>query len=131
MAWVRGRSVLPREPNGVSALRSLASPYGSAALVTVTVLAALYGEKAFDYKRCEIRGWLASCVLLSLCLAVAGFACPARRGGRIAAALLAVLLSGSVLVLMPSKEHAFRTFEGTWLSPNLGVVLAAASVRRL
>lgn len=128
MVWVRGCSVLPPQANAGSALRSLTAPCGLAALVTATVSAALFGESAFDYKRCEIRGWLASCVLLSLCLAVAGLAYPARRSGRLAAALLAVLLSGMVVVLMPAKEHAFRTFEGTWLSPNLGVVLAAASV---
>jgi outer membrane protein assembly factor BamB len=101
-------------------------------VVTSSLLAAVlllgviaYGsDSLFDFARCNIRGWIASTVFASLCLALIGCVSDRPRG-RLVVALLAVLFAAFVLIALPSKDFAFR---GGMSSLRMQIAIAAAAV---
>lgn len=75
--------------------------------VSVLAVIGCSGDTLFDFARCNIRPWIASTVLASLCLAVTA-ACTDRHRMRLGVALGAAVFATFVLAAFPSKTLAFR-----------------------
>jgi outer membrane protein assembly factor BamB len=110
-----------------------AKPLAAASLVATSLMLAAvlllggiaYGsDSLFDFARCNIRGWIASTVFASLCLALIGFVIDRPRG-RLMVALVAVVFAAFVLIALPSKDFAFR---GGMSSLRMQIAIAAAAV---
>ena len=82
---------------------------GVAILSTVLTIAVIscFGDALLDIARCDIRGWIASTALASLCLALAASVVDHRQF-RFAVGFGTIAFAAFVLAAFPSKEHAFR-----------------------
>lgn len=116
-------------PEQESTRQSAATILWKLTVCTVTVwiiLIAVFGKHLLDLPRCDIRNWIASVCLASLCLVEGGLlAFPRKAAIRHGLGWLALALAMLTVLGMPHKAHAFR---GGFLSSNSTVVWIVTSI---
>jgi hypothetical protein len=78
-----------------------------ALILTISILLIHFGDHLCDFRRCNIRSWIGSAVLSTLCLILAAHRLKNRKA-RIILGGAAVLFGGFVLMWFPSKDHVYR-----------------------
>ncbi len=70
------------------------------------------GPGVIDCERCPIRGWLASCLLVSVCALLIDFRCPATSRWRLVTGFLWLSFGAFVIAAVPCKDHIFSSSSG-------------------
>jgi outer membrane protein assembly factor BamB len=76
-------------------------------ILTISILLIHFGEHFCVFRRCNVRSWIGSAVISTLCLILAAHRLKNRKA-RIILGGAAVLFGGFVLIWFPSKDHVYR-----------------------